>query len=207
MRVFNSTLERSFREARLLHFKAEEIERKFVHFQNEVAERERRQAESHSRALIRAERKGRWMIAAELARRATLFDAKFRSFKDAQAYVGDFRECRSSVGQVDGSSNRGEDPRALRTHRGFGGHDGSGSRCCRRRRRSRSACGLVWSLDVWAECGRLLFERAMALQGHLTMNYFSSKDCLDGMPLSWAFLRPTLDYCDLLQVNRKVGRR
>ncbi|KAF2562014.1 hypothetical protein F2Q70_00017141 [Brassica cretica] len=26
-------------------------------------------------------------------------------------------------------------------------------------------------------------------------------DCLDGMPLSWAFLRPILDYCDLLQVN------
>ncbi|KAF3612004.1 hypothetical protein DY000_02049066 [Brassica cretica] len=26
------------------------------------------------------------------------------------------------------------------------------------------------------------------------------------MPLSWAFLRPTLDYCDLLQVNREIGR-
>ncbi|KAF2570033.1 hypothetical protein F2Q70_00003326 [Brassica cretica] len=78
MRVFNSTLNGSFREARLSHFKAEEIERKFIRFQNEVAEKERRQAESHSRALIRAERKGRRAIAAELARRATLFDAEFR---------------------------------------------------------------------------------------------------------------------------------
>uniref|UniRef100_A0A0D3D7Z7 DUF1204 domain-containing protein n=1 Tax=Brassica oleracea var. oleracea TaxID=109376 RepID=A0A0D3D7Z7_BRAOL len=100
MQVFNSTLDRSFREARLSHFKAEEIERKFIRFQNEVAERERRQAESHSQALIRAEMKGRRAIAAELARRTTLFDAEFRSFKDAQDYVGDFRECRGSVGTL-----------------------------------------------------------------------------------------------------------
>lgn len=100
MRVFNSTLDGSFREAHLSHFKAEEIKRKFIRFQNEVAERERRQTEFHSRALIRAERKGRRTIAAELARRATLFDAEFRSFKDAQDYVGDFRECRGSVGTL-----------------------------------------------------------------------------------------------------------
>ncbi|WZZ88720.1 hypothetical protein YC2023_117299 [Brassica napus] len=105
MRVFNSTLDGSFRKARLSHFKAEEIERKFIRFQNEVAERERRQAESHSRALIRSERKGRREIAAELARRATLFDAEFRSFKDAQDYVGDFCECRGSVGTLWKSQN------------------------------------------------------------------------------------------------------
>uniref|UniRef100_A0A0D3EA27 Uncharacterized protein n=1 Tax=Brassica oleracea var. oleracea TaxID=109376 RepID=A0A0D3EA27_BRAOL len=105
MRVFNSTLDGSFREACLSHFKSEEIERKFIRFQNEVAERERRQAESHSRALIRAERKGRRAIAAELARRATLFDAEFRSFKDAQDYVGDFCECRGSVGTLWKSQN------------------------------------------------------------------------------------------------------
>ncbi|KAF2595909.1 hypothetical protein F2Q68_00011259 [Brassica cretica] len=105
MRVFNSTLDGSFREARLSHFKAEEIERKFIRFQNEVAERERIQAESHSPALIRAERKGRRTISAELARRATLFDAEFRSFMDAQDYVGDFRECRSSVGTLWKSQN------------------------------------------------------------------------------------------------------
>ncbi|KAF2616169.1 hypothetical protein F2Q70_00011885 [Brassica cretica] len=83
--------------ARLSHFKAEEIKRNFIRFQNKVAEREHIQAESHSRALIRAERKGRRAIAAELARRATLFDAVFRSLKDAQGYMGDFRECRGSA--------------------------------------------------------------------------------------------------------------
>ncbi|KAF2562011.1 hypothetical protein F2Q70_00017142 [Brassica cretica] len=64
-----------------------------------------RQAEFHSRALIRAERKGRRAIAAELARRATLFAAEFRNFKDAQDYVGDFRECRGSVGTLWKSQN------------------------------------------------------------------------------------------------------
>uniref|UniRef100_A0A0D3CJ20 Uncharacterized protein n=1 Tax=Brassica oleracea var. oleracea TaxID=109376 RepID=A0A0D3CJ20_BRAOL len=102
MRVFNSTFDGSFREARLSHFKAEEIERKFIRFQNEVAERERKQAESHSRALIRVERKGRRKIVAELKRRATFFYAEFRSFKDAQDYVGDFRECRGSVAEMSG---------------------------------------------------------------------------------------------------------
>ncbi|KAF2608009.1 hypothetical protein F2Q68_00043988 [Brassica cretica] len=105
MQIFNSTLDGNFREARLSHFKAEEIERKFIRFQNEVAERERRQAESHSRAFIHADRKGRRTIAAELARRAILFDAEFRSFKDAQDYVGDFRECRGSVGTLWKSQN------------------------------------------------------------------------------------------------------
>ncbi|KAL0886159.1 hypothetical protein Bca101_010142 [Brassica carinata] len=97
MRVFNAALDGGFREARLSHFKAEEIERKFVHFQNEVAEKDHKQAESHSRALLRAEKKGRRAVAAELARRASLFDAEFRSFKDAQDFVGDFRKCRGSV--------------------------------------------------------------------------------------------------------------
>ncbi|KAF3499810.1 hypothetical protein F2Q69_00040959 [Brassica cretica] len=101
MRVFNSTLDRSFREARLSHFKAEEIERKFIRFQNEVAERARRQAMSHSRALIRAERKGRRTIAAELARRASLFDAEFRSFMDAQDDVAEMSGLMDGCAQAE----------------------------------------------------------------------------------------------------------
>ncbi|KAF3498159.1 hypothetical protein DY000_02053976 [Brassica cretica] len=64
MWVFNSTLDGSFREARLSHFKAEEIKRKFIRFY-----------------------------------------AEFRSFKDAQDYVGGFRECRGSVGTLWKSQN------------------------------------------------------------------------------------------------------
>ncbi|KAF3606270.1 hypothetical protein DY000_02047877 [Brassica cretica] len=63
----------------------------------------KRRGEKWSRKVL--EKKGRRAIAAELARRATLFDAEFRSFKDAQDYAGDFRECRGSVGTLWKSQN------------------------------------------------------------------------------------------------------
>ncbi|KAF3580126.1 hypothetical protein DY000_02031699 [Brassica cretica] len=68
MRVFNAALDRRFRESRISHFKAEE-----------------------------AERRGNRAIVAEMKRRAALFASEFESFKDAQKFVGDFRECRGSV--------------------------------------------------------------------------------------------------------------
>ena len=97
MRVFNAALDGSFRESRISHFKAEEAERELFPFRKEVEEQNQRQAEVHSRALIRAERRGRRTIVAELERRATLFATEFQSFKDAQEFVGDFCECRGSV--------------------------------------------------------------------------------------------------------------
>uniref|UniRef100_A0A0D3CQS4 Uncharacterized protein n=1 Tax=Brassica oleracea var. oleracea TaxID=109376 RepID=A0A0D3CQS4_BRAOL len=60
-------------------------------------EQSRRQAELHSRALVRAERRGKRAIVAEMKRRAALFATEFERFKDAQKFVGDFRECRGSV--------------------------------------------------------------------------------------------------------------
>ncbi|CAH8353251.1 unnamed protein product [Eruca vesicaria subsp. sativa] len=96
-RVLNSALDGGFREACLSHFKAEEIERKFIEFHKQVAERDRAHAESRYRALVRAERRGRRKVATELARRAALFNTKFQGFKEAQDDVCDFRECRGSV--------------------------------------------------------------------------------------------------------------
>lgn len=58
----------------------------------EVEEQNRRQAELHSRALVRAERKGRRAVDAEMRRRAEAFATKFESFKEAQEFVCDFRE-------------------------------------------------------------------------------------------------------------------
>ncbi|KAF3552743.1 hypothetical protein F2Q69_00015725 [Brassica cretica] len=223
MRVFNSTLDGSFREACLSHFKAEDIENKFIRFQNEVAERERRQAESHSRALIRAERNGRRTISAELARRATLFDAEFRSFKDAQDYVGGFRECRGSVGTLWKSQNA--DFSFLSEISEMSGlMDG----CAHAESMVPPIEGRIrelWepitvsedtteagadAVDKGGEVDQPADSFGVSMSGptvavcYLSVLWpckFSSKDSLDGMPLSWAFLRPTLDYCDLLQVN------
>ncbi|KAL0825748.1 hypothetical protein Bca101_049425 [Brassica carinata] len=105
MRVFNAALNGSFRESCISHFKAEEAEREFFRFRKEVKEQSRRQAELHSRALVRAERRGKRAIVAEMKRRAALFATEFESFKDAQAFVGNFHECRGSVATLYKSQN------------------------------------------------------------------------------------------------------
>ncbi|XP_013601313.1 PREDICTED: uncharacterized protein LOC106308732 [Brassica oleracea var. oleracea] len=97
MRVFIAAFDGSFRESRISHFKAEEAERELLRFRKGVEEQSQRQAELHSRALVRAERRGKRAIVAEMKRRTTLFASEFESFKDAQKFVGDFRECRGSV--------------------------------------------------------------------------------------------------------------
>ena len=70
MRVFNAALDGSFRESRISHVKAEEADRELFRFRKEVEEQSRRQAELHSRALVRAERRGKRAIVAEMKRRA-----------------------------------------------------------------------------------------------------------------------------------------
>ncbi|KAF3499517.1 hypothetical protein F2Q69_00042477 [Brassica cretica] len=105
MRVFNAALDGSFRESCISHFKAEEAERELFRFRKEVEEQSRRQAELHSWALIRAERRGKRAIVAEMKRRASLFATEFESFKDAQKFVGDFRECRGLVDTLYESQN------------------------------------------------------------------------------------------------------
>ncbi|KAF2533202.1 hypothetical protein F2Q70_00029692 [Brassica cretica] len=62
MRVFNAALDGSFRESRISHFKAEEAKRELFRFRKEVEEQSWRQAELHSRALVRAERRGKRAI-------------------------------------------------------------------------------------------------------------------------------------------------
>lgn len=98
--MFGDALDLSFQESRIAHFKAQEAERELFRFRKEVEEQNRRQAVLHSRALVRAERRGKRSVAAEMARRATLFAAEFEGFKEAQDFVGDFRECRGSVASL-----------------------------------------------------------------------------------------------------------
>uniref|UniRef100_A0A0D3CKB6 DUF1985 domain-containing protein n=1 Tax=Brassica oleracea var. oleracea TaxID=109376 RepID=A0A0D3CKB6_BRAOL len=105
MRVFNAALDGIFRESLISHFKAEEAERELFRFWKEVEEQSWTQAELHSLALVRAERRGKRAIVAEMKRRAALFATEFESFKDAQEFVGDFRECRGSVATLYKSQN------------------------------------------------------------------------------------------------------
>ncbi|KAF3499516.1 hypothetical protein F2Q69_00042476 [Brassica cretica] len=105
MRVFIAALDGSFRESRISHFKAEEAERELFRFRKEVEEQSRRQAELLSRTLVRAERRGKRAIVAQMKQRAALFATEFESFKDAQEFVGNFRECRGSVATLYKSQN------------------------------------------------------------------------------------------------------
>ena len=107
MRVFRTALDESFRGSRISRFKAEEAERELFHLWKEVQEQSRKQAELHSRALVRAESRGRRAIVAEMARRAESFATEFESLKEAQEFVGDFRECRGSVANLHKSQNPG----------------------------------------------------------------------------------------------------
>ncbi|KAF2533397.1 hypothetical protein F2Q70_00030518 [Brassica cretica] len=105
MRVFNAALDGSFRDSRVSHFKAEEAERELFRFRKVFEEQSRRQAELHSRALVRAERRVKRAIVAEMKRMAALFSTEFESFKDAQEFVCDFHECRGSVATLYKSQN------------------------------------------------------------------------------------------------------
>ncbi|KAF3530295.1 hypothetical protein DY000_02040211 [Brassica cretica] len=73
-----------------------------IRFRKEVGEQNRRQAELHSRALVRAERRGNKAIVVEMKRRAALFATELERFKDAQEFVGDFRECHGSIPPIEG---------------------------------------------------------------------------------------------------------
>ncbi|KAL0847172.1 hypothetical protein Bca101_020418 [Brassica carinata] len=105
LRAFGDALDSSFRKSKIANFKTKEAEREIFRFRQEVEAQNAKQAELHARALVRAEKIGRRMVAAEVARRAESFAAEFQCFKDAQEFVGDFRECRGSVVNLYKSQN------------------------------------------------------------------------------------------------------
>ncbi|KAL0715936.1 hypothetical protein Bca4012_065258 [Brassica carinata] len=105
LRVFSDALDSSFRKSRIANFNTTEAERELFRFRQEVKAQNAKQAELHARALVRAERRGRRMVAAEVVRRAESFAAEFQCFKEAQEFVGDFREFRGSVVNLYKSQN------------------------------------------------------------------------------------------------------